>query len=129
MATAVPLYDGRKPFSWRRYEELPSLQPSQVVEGMACAVLCTITAYKTGLRTNAKIDKAHVKASLTFNLLGVVVLEDPDPSRNMQNLNSWAPDLTGVLPDPSLDIADCTDVGGIEAPPTLEDVHGDDEII
>ncbi|KZV61430.1 hypothetical protein PENSPDRAFT_693412 [Peniophora sp. CONT] len=116
----VPVYDGRKPFSWRQYTDLPKFTLPESTEGMACAVLCTISALKTTSNTNARINRGNVKASVVFNLLGVVVLEDADPSRNMEGIGSWAPDLTAVLPDPSLDVAHCVDENGKEYEPTAE---------
>lgn len=76
-SSTVPLYDGRNPFTIDEYEKLPVLF-REIPVGAAVMVVFTAGKYSTPETTRRDFDMWDVPASISFNVLAVVLLENPD---------------------------------------------------
>jgi len=92
----VPIYDGRaRTFFWSKYTELPEVNPSSLVDGMACTVLFTISYYNT---TNSRpiINRSAVRLTASLNIQSVVIMENGDPRFDSEQIGDKDLDFTDI---------------------------------
>ncbi|KZV68600.1 hypothetical protein PENSPDRAFT_666351 [Peniophora sp. CONT] len=124
----VKIYDGRSPFFWSMYDELPQLDISFLKPRMAVAVMCTIGSYRTTVKAPPVLNRDNVKASLQFHIQSVVLLDTDDQSSKPSAIGVFQPDLRRVAPDASLSMDECVHTARIEQPPRPRPVANEKKI-